>query len=204
MDFPGQITEGNENGVDVVHILDGHAFRIYGPLVDCKKQIKRPKSIVPKNIPNTESESGMKDKSAADQTHKTNECMHQLEEKPNVETENRASNEQQQGQVVTALKGSGISPGSSAYLKDVRQRISNAWSAPPQDLTGQDYEIVVKFRLHRNGAVTDVAIEKSSGNEYYDLAGKRAVLSANPLPVFPCDIKDAYFDSHFTFTVGKP
>jgi colicin import membrane protein len=106
--------------------------------------------------------------------------------------------------VDTTLKVPGMAPGSNAYLALVRQRISNAWNAPPMDLTSHAYVVVVQFRLHKNGSVTGVAIEQSSGNEYYDLAGKRAVLSANPLPVFPVDFTDLYFDAHFTFTVGEP
>jgi len=106
--------------------------------------------------------------------------------------------------VDTTLKVPGMAPGSNAYLALVRQRISNCWSAPPLDLTNQAYYVVVvQFRLHRNGSVTGVSIEQSSGNEYYDLAGKRAVLTANPLPVFPAEIADSYFDAHFTFTVGE-
>jgi TonB family protein len=106
--------------------------------------------------------------------------------------------------VDTTLKVPGMAQGSNAYLALVRQRISNSWTAPPLDLTSQAYIVVVQFRLHKNGSVTGVAIEHSSGNEYYDLAGKRAILSANPLPVFPPDITDLYFDAHFTFTVGEP
>jgi TonB family protein len=106
--------------------------------------------------------------------------------------------------VDTTLKIPGMAAGSSAYLALVRQRISNVWSAPPVDVTNQVYVVIVQFRLHRNGKVTGVAIEQSSGNEYYDLAGKRAVLNAVPLPMFPADITDAYFDAHFTFTVGEP
>ncbi|MHC9064019.1 TonB family protein [Nitrospira sp. CMX1] len=105
--------------------------------------------------------------------------------------------------VDTTLKVSGMAPGSNAYLALVRQRISNCWSAPPLDLTNQAYVVIVQFRLHRDGKVTGVSIEQSSGNEYYDLAGKRAVLSANPLPVFPADISDSYFDARFTFTVSS-
>jgi colicin import membrane protein len=104
--------------------------------------------------------------------------------------------------VDATLKVPGMAPGSNAYLGLVRQRISSFWTAPPMDVTGQSYVVIVQFRLHRNGSVTGVAIEQSSGNEYYDLAGKRAILSAVPLPVFPADITDSYFDAHFTFTVG--
>ncbi len=105
--------------------------------------------------------------------------------------------------VDTTLKVPGVAPGSNAYLGRVRQRISSFWNAPPVDAAGQGYVVIVQFRLHRNGSVTGVAIEQSSGNEYYDLAGKRAVLSATPLPIFPPELTDAYFDAHFTFTVGE-
>jgi TonB family protein len=100
----------------------------------------------------------------------------------------------------TTLTVPGMPPESNTYLALVRQRIINCWSAPPLDLTDQAYAVIVQFRLHRNGSVTGVTIEQSSGNEYYDLAGKRAVLSASPLPVFPADISDSYFDARFTFT----
>jgi TonB family protein len=104
--------------------------------------------------------------------------------------------------VDAALKISGMAPGSNAYLGRVRQRISSFWNAPPVDVTPQSYIVIVQFRLHRNGSVTGVEIEQSSGNEYYDLAGKRAVLSAVPLPAFPPELAESYFDAHFTFTVG--
>lgn len=106
--------------------------------------------------------------------------------------------------VDTTLKVPGMAPGSNAYLGRVRQRISSFWNAPPVDVTGQTYVVIVQFRLHRNGSVTGVAIERSSGNEYYDLSGKRAVLNAVPLPMFPPELTEPYFDAHFTFTVGEP
>jgi colicin import membrane protein len=105
--------------------------------------------------------------------------------------------------VDTTLKVPGMAPGSNAYLAQVRRRISSMWSAPPVDVTAQVYSVMVKFRLHRDGSVSGVAIEQSSGNEYFDLAGKRAVVTANPLPGFPADLTESYFDAHFTFTVGE-
>lgn len=106
--------------------------------------------------------------------------------------------------VDTTLKIPGMAPGSNAYLALVRQRISSVWSAPPVDVTNQVYVVIVQFRLHQDGNVTGVAIEQSSGNEYYDLAGIRAVKSAGKMPKFPKEITDAYLDAHFTFTVGEP
>ncbi|MBM4139402.1 MAG: TonB family protein [Nitrospira sp.] len=104
--------------------------------------------------------------------------------------------------VDTMLKVPGMAPGLNAYLGRVRQRISSYWNAPPVNVTTQAYVVIVQFRLHRNGTVTGIMIEQSSGNEYYDLAGKRAVLNAAPLPPFPVELTEPYFDAHFTFTVG--
>ncbi|MCS6897209.1 MAG: TonB family protein [Nitrospira sp.] len=105
--------------------------------------------------------------------------------------------------VDTTLKVAGVAQGSNAYLSRVRQRVSSFWSAPPVDVTGQAYVVVVRFRLHRDGSVTGVAIERSSGNEYYDLAGQRAVLAARPLPPFPPNVAESYYDVYFTFAVGE-
>ncbi|MDP3092008.1 MAG: TonB family protein [Nitrospira sp.] len=105
--------------------------------------------------------------------------------------------------VDTALKVPGMTPGSNVYLAQVRRKISSMWAAPPVDVTAQTYRVVVKFRLHRDGSVSGVSVEQSSGNEYFDLAGKRAVVTANPLPMFPADLTESYFDAHFTFTVGE-
>jgi len=105
--------------------------------------------------------------------------------------------------VDTTLKVPGMAPGSNVYLAQVRRKISSMWAAPPVDVTAQAYRVVVKFRLHRDGSVSGVVVEQSSGNEYFDLAGKRAVVTANPLPMFPADLTESYFDAHFTFTVGE-
>lgn len=96
----------------------------------------------------------------------------------------------------------GAGPGSNAYLARVQQLISQHWTAPPVEMIGKGLTVVIRFRLNRSGAVSGVTVEQSSGSEYYDLAGKRAVLNADPLPPFPKDLSSAYFDAHFSFVVG--
>ena len=96
----------------------------------------------------------------------------------------------------------GAGPGSNAYLARVQQLISQHWTAPPVEMTGKSLTVVIRFRLNRTGAVSGVVVEQSSGSEYYDLAGKRAVLNADPLPPFPKDLAGPYFDAHFSFVVG--
>jgi TonB family protein len=96
----------------------------------------------------------------------------------------------------------GAGPGSNAYLARVQQLISQHWTAHEVEMTGKSLTVVIRFRLNRTGAVSGVVVEQSSGNAYYDLAGKRAVLNADPLPPFPKDLSGAYFDAHFSFVVG--
>jgi TonB family protein len=105
--------------------------------------------------------------------------------------------------VETTLKIAGKFQGSNTYLGRIRQRVSSFWVAPPIDVTGQTYVVVVRFRLHRDGSVSGVGIERSSGNEYYDLAGQRAVLAARPFPPFPAEVADSHYDVYFTFVVGE-
>ncbi|MEK6802594.1 MAG: TonB family protein [Nitrospirota bacterium] len=102
----------------------------------------------------------------------------------------------------TRLRVAGM-PGSNQYLARVQARISGFWTAPPVDISGKALTVTVRFRLERDGRVGSVIIEQSSGNDYYDMAAQRAVQSAIPLPPFPPDLTDSYFDAHFTFAVGE-
>ena len=102
----------------------------------------------------------------------------------------------------TKLQAYSTGPGSNPYLQLVQQQISRAWVPPQVDPTMESFQVIVKFRLYRNGIVRDVLVEHPSGNEYYDLAGRRAVLSAR-LPEFPAEMTDQYIDAHFSFLVGE-
>ena len=104
---------------------------------------------------------------------------------------------------VSTLQASGVTQG-HPYLALVQRRIAAQWTAPPVDLTGQLLQVVVKFRLDKSGRLSDIVIERTSRNEYYDLAARRAVLSANPLPSFPSDIPQLFLDAHFSFAIGEP
>jgi colicin import membrane protein len=103
----------------------------------------------------------------------------------------------------TLIQASDAVPGSSGYLSRVQDKISKHWMAPPVDLSGQSLVVVIKFRLHRSGTVSDVVVEQPSGNHYYDLVAERAIRSADPLPAFPGSLSEVYLDTHFTFTVGE-
>ena len=104
---------------------------------------------------------------------------------------------------VTAIKVTGDDSGLSRYLAIVQGKISEQWVAPPVDVAGRSYQVIVKFRLHKSGRVSDVSVERESGNGYYDDAGKRAVLSVGQLPPFPPYVTEEMLETHFSFTVGE-
>jgi colicin import membrane protein len=103
----------------------------------------------------------------------------------------------------TRIKVSGASPGSNAYLALVERAINEKWTAPPVDISGTALTVVIKFRLFRTGTVSGVLIDRQSGNEYYDLAARRAVMSVEHLPSFPPSITEPYYDIYFTFAVSE-
>ncbi len=88
-------------------------------------------------------------------------------------------------------------PPDNPYLAMVQRRISNEWHVPTID---QPMEAVVSFRLEKSGYISEVEIEQSSGNDYFDLAAKRAVLSSSPLPSFPEEMEGEFLNTHLKFS----
>ena len=103
----------------------------------------------------------------------------------------------------TTLKTAGMA-GSSSYWARVQSIIRSQWEPPPVDITGQTYQVVVTFRLQRDGVIKDVVVKQTSGNTYFDMAGQRAVLRPRVLPAFPAEMTDGYKDIEMVFRVGEP
>ncbi len=86
----------------------------------------------------------------------------------------------------------------SYFLSAIERRVSENWySAVSQGTKG--LTCVVFFRLNRDGSVSDVRVEKSSGNGYFDRSAQRAVKSAAPFPPLPGAFADPFLGVHFTF-----
>ena len=103
----------------------------------------------------------------------------------------------------TALQVSGISSKGNVYWGRLWSKIDREWIAPAVDVrSNQPIHVLLAFRIERNGAVKNLSIEESSGNKYYDLAAKRAVIDATPLPAFPSNMLELYYDIQFQFTVN--
>ena len=86
----------------------------------------------------------------------------------------------------------------SYFLSAIERRVSDNWfSAVSEGAAG--LTCVVYFRLSRDGSASDVRVETSSGNAYFDRAAIRAVKSAAPFPPLPKAFTDSFLGIHFTF-----
>jgi TonB family protein len=85
------------------------------------------------------------------------------------------------------------------YLSAIHRKVTEQWSA--RALEGR--QPVAVFEIGRNGQVTKLSIEKSSGNPYYDQAALRAITGANPFPPLPDDFKEPFLRVHLGFSFAS-
>lgn len=78
------------------------------------------------------------------------------------------------------------------YMGQIRQLIQENWKFPPGST--HDMKVVLRINLVPTGEITEVQIEKSSGNEAFDTSAKRAFWTVKKLPV-PED--SVVFERHF-------
>ena len=70
----------------------------------------------------------------------------------------------------------------AVYLDHVERRIMVAWRPPAK---AQGLKVGLRFNLARNGRVSKVRVEKSSGNTSFDVSAVQAVRRASPFPKPP-------------------
>lgn len=87
------------------------------------------------------------------------------------------------------------------YLSRVQAKVTEKWVG--KALPGQ--QPVAVFEISREGQVSRLAIEKSSGNSYYDQAALRAITEANPFPPLPAEFPGQTLRVHlgFNFTAER-
>lgn len=72
------------------------------------------------------------------------------------------------------------------YVTILRQRVAEKWQTgdiDPRIKTAP--RVIVTFDLQRDGSVTKVRIEQSSGNSLLDTSAQRAIYDASPFPPLP-------------------
>ena len=86
----------------------------------------------------------------------------------------------------------------ASFVSRMRQKIAATWEVPV-GTEGVERSALVYFRVHRDGGVSHVAIEKSSELPLFDRSCQRAVIEAAPLPPLPREYRDEYLGVHFSF-----
>jgi len=81
------------------------------------------------------------------------------------------------------------------YLSRVQAKVTERWVG--KALPGQ--QPVAVFEISREGQVSKLAIEKTSGNSYYDQAALRAITEANPFPPLPPEFTGQTLRVHLGF-----
>ncbi|MBI4637504.1 MAG: TonB C-terminal domain-containing protein [Candidatus Rokubacteria bacterium] len=83
------------------------------------------------------------------------------------------------------------------YLQTIQRKITEKWAPPIR--SGDSQQAVVVFEIGRDGQVRHPAIEKSSGDHFYDQAALRAITEANPFPPLPTEFKEPLLRVHLGF-----
>jgi len=81
------------------------------------------------------------------------------------------------------------------YLAQMVQMIRKNWN-PNQGAHGQP---VVKFTIRRDGVLTNVELNRSSGQALLDLEARRAVISTKQLPPLPREFTEPHLTVYLTF-----
>ncbi len=84
------------------------------------------------------------------------------------------------------------------FLELVRSKIGICWKNP---YSGQarKLEVVVGFRINRDGSLGAVKVERRSGKQIFDQAATRAVYCAAPFPPVPASAGRGPLNIHFKF-----
>ena len=88
----------------------------------------------------------------------------------------------------------------SYYLNFLKKRIQDNWHPPYQSSDpGSTLKVTIGFRILRDGRLTEVKLESSSGFFMFDQAAQRAVYSANRMPPLPEGYLDEFLTIHLEF-----
>ena len=95
---------------------------------------------------------------------------------------------------ITGLEGGNFPY--TLYLEGMQRKIGGNWfRAAVQPGT----EVIIYYRIQRDGKITDATVFKSSGNPTFDRGALSAVRSSSPLNPLPFAYSGTYLGVHLTF-----
>lgn len=83
------------------------------------------------------------------------------------------------------------------YVQRMLALIESRWYKPAAPA---ETRALVRFTINRDGRVTRIELESSSGNSSFDRAALRALYAANPLPPLPPAYRKPSLTVHLTFS----
>ena len=72
-----------------------------------------------------------------------------------------------------------------AYLLQIRRKIEQLWSYPPQALSKQEGNAVIRFTIDAGGALNDYYVTSTSGSPVLDEGALAVVRAASPFAALP-------------------
>jgi periplasmic protein TonB len=84
----------------------------------------------------------------------------------------------------------------SYYIERMLVTIGMNWFKPAESVP---ISPMIRFRIERDGTVTDPQVERSSGLPFVDRAALRAVIASSPLPPLPQEFGGRYLGVHLIF-----
>lgn len=95
-----------------------------------------------------------------------------------------------------------VPPEHLAYFRKLDEKIRSNWNVPALT-SGEREKLMVRIRIviEQDGRVSQVRMEKTSGNTYFDDSVRRAINKASPLPVPPEQLRggEDHYEVGFRF-----
>ena len=86
------------------------------------------------------------------------------------------------------------------YVEAVQRRISGNWLIATVDPSVREApRVIVTFQVSRDGGISNIRVQQSSGNVSVDDSARRAVLGSSPLPSLPNDYAGSSVNVEFWF-----
>ena len=98
------------------------------------------------------------------------------------------------GSGITGLEGGDFPY--TLYLEGMQRKIGTNWFRPT---VGAGTEVIIYYRIQRDGKITDARIHQPSSNPTFDRAALSAVRSSSPLNPLPFAYAGTYLGVHLTF-----
>jgi len=71
------------------------------------------------------------------------------------------------------------------YIAKIQGIIAGNWSRPIKPDISRSLLAVVRFRIEKDGRLSDIALDRSSADAALDRSALRAIQDSNPLPPLP-------------------